>query len=100
MLGSRSTLILTFCIRSVKIHSTTNLQETVSILSTPDQAQIKNMDWSADGQLLAVTSAQGAITVFVTQLHSLFAVSPPRLALLSSLAEVSLYYNTQDKVLW
>lgn len=56
------------------------------------------MDWSTDGQLLAVTSAQGSITVFVTQLHSLFAVSPPRLALLSSLAEVSLYFNTQDRV--
>jgi WD repeat-containing protein 19 len=48
-----------------------NLQETVKILSLPDQAAIKNVDWSSDGQLLAVTTAQGQYLVFNSNRHSL-----------------------------
>lgn len=83
---------------NVKIHAMSNLQETIKILTFSDQAGLKNMDWSVDGQLLAVTSSQGAISVFVTKLQSIFAVSPPRIALLSSLAEVSIYHYTAEKV--
>lgn len=83
---------------SIKIHSTGNLQETISILGLPDQAGVKHIDWSSDGQLLAASTNQGAITVFVTKLHALFAVSAPRVALLSSLAEVSLHHYTPDRV--
>lgn len=83
---------------SIKIHSAGNLQETLSILSLPDQAGVKNIDWSSDGQLLAVSTNQGALTVFVTKLHALFAVYPPKIALLSSLTEVSLYHYSPDRV--
>lgn len=83
---------------NVKIHSMSNLQETIKILTLPDLAGLKTIDWSSDGQLLAVTTTQGAICVFVTKLHSLFAVSPPRIAILSSLAEVSIFHYTADKV--
>lgn len=83
---------------NVKIHAMSNLQETIKILTLPDQAGLKNIDWSADGQLLAVTSNQGAISVFVTKLQSIYATSPPRIALLSSLAEVSLYHYTPEKI--
>uniref|UniRef100_A0A1S4H4R9 Uncharacterized protein n=1 Tax=Anopheles gambiae TaxID=7165 RepID=A0A1S4H4R9_ANOGA len=82
---------------NVKIHSMTNLQETVKILSLPDQAALKHVEWSADGQLLGVTTSQGAICVFVTKLHSLYAVAPPRIALLSSLAEIAIYHYTPDR---
>lgn len=70
----------------------------MSILSLPDQAGVKNIDWSSDGQLLAVSTNQGALTVYVTKLHSLFAVSAPRIALLSSLTEVSLFHYSPDRV--
>lgn len=83
---------------SVKLHSTTNLQETVKILNIPDHSGVKNIDWSTDGQLLAVVTTQGSISVFVTKLHTLYAASPPRIALLSSLAEVSIYHYTSEKV--
>lgn len=83
---------------SVKVHSTANLQETVSILNLSDQSGVRNIDWSADGQLLAVSTSQGSLTVFVTKLHSLFAISPPRIALLSSIAEVSLYHYSPDRM--
>uniref|UniRef100_A0A182PEV0 Uncharacterized protein n=1 Tax=Anopheles epiroticus TaxID=199890 RepID=A0A182PEV0_9DIPT len=82
---------------NVKIHSMTNLQETVKILSLPDQAALKHVEWSADGQLLGVTTSQGAICVFVTKLHALYAVAPPRIALLSSLAEIAIYHYTADR---
>lgn len=75
-----------------------NLQETLSILSVPDQNGVKHIDWSADGQLMATSTNQGAITVFVANLHALFAVCPPRVAILSSLAEVSLHHYSQDRV--
>lgn len=83
---------------NVKIHSMSNLQETTKILTLPDQAGLKGIAWSSDGQLLAVTTQQGAICVFVTKLHSLYAVSPPRVALLSNLTEVSLYHYGADKM--
>ncbi len=68
---------------NIKIHAMSNLQETIKILTLPDQAGLKTIDWSSDGQLLAVTTTNGAICVFVTKLHSLFAVAPPRIAILS-----------------
>jgi WD repeat-containing protein 19 len=75
-----------------------NLQETVKIITISDQAALKNVDWSPDGQLMAVTSSQGAISVFVTKLQSIYAVSAPRIAILSSLAEVGIYHYTPDKI--
>lgn len=82
---------------NIKIHSMSNLQETVKVLNLSDQAGVKNIDWSSDGQLLAATTTQGAINVFITQLYSLFAICPTKIAILSSLAEVSLYQFT-DKI--
>jgi WD repeat-containing protein 19 len=64
----------------------------------PDQAPLKHVEWSGDGQLLAITTTQGGVCVIVTKLHSLYAISPPRIALLSSLAEVSIHHYAPDKV--
>lgn len=83
---------------NIKIHSMDNWQETNKILTLQDQAALKGIAWSSDGQLLAATTQQGAICVFVTKLHSLHAVSPPRIALLSNLTEVSIYHYNSDKI--
>lgn len=82
----------------IKIHSISNLQETQSILTVPDQSGIKAMDWSVDGQLIATSTTQGSVYVFVTKMSVLSAVSFPRIAILSSLAEVSIYNYTLDKI--
>lgn len=58
------------------------------------------IDWSSDGQLLAVTTAQGAICAFVTKLQIMHSVSPPRIAILSSIVEVSIYTYAPEKVLF
>lgn len=55
------------------------------------------IDWSPDGQLLAVTTSGGTVYTYVTKLPHLFAVSAPRLVMLSSLAEVSIYVYAPDK---
>lgn len=55
------------------------------------------IDWSPDGQLLAVTTNHGTVYIYVTKLPHLFAVSAPRIVLLSSLAEVSIYVYAPDK---
>lgn len=83
---------------SVKIHSMSNLQETVKILTLSDQAGLKQIEWSVDGQLLAVSSNQGSISVYVTKLQSVYAVTPPRIAILSSLAEVSIHHYSPEKL--
>lgn len=56
------------------------------------------IDWSADGQLLAVTTMTGSVYIYVTKLQCMYAVSAPRIAILSSLAEVSIYVYSPDKV--
>lgn len=75
-----------------------NLQETVNILTIPDQSGVKECAWSTDGQLIAASSVHGSIYVFVTKLVSLCAVSFPRIVLLSSLAEVTIYNYAQHKI--
>lgn len=55
------------------------------------------MDWSVDGQLIAASTTQGSIYAFVTKMSVLSTVSFPRIAILSSLAEVSIYNYTLDK---
>ncbi|XP_017073272.1 WD repeat-containing protein 19 isoform X2 [Drosophila eugracilis] len=82
---------------SIKIHSITNLQETERIITVPDHAGVQMIDWSPDGQLLAVTTNHGTVYIYVTKLPHLFAVSAPRIVLLSSLAEVSIYVYAPDK---
>ncbi|XP_055683364.1 WD repeat-containing protein 19 isoform X1 [Lutzomyia longipalpis] len=82
---------------SIKVHAMGNLQETAKILTLPDHTAARGIDWSADGQLMAVATAQGGLCVFVTQLHHLSAVCAPRVALLSSLAEVTIFSCSPDR---
>lgn len=68
-----------------------NLQETSSVLSLEQETGVERIDWSADGQLLAVCTRNGSLNVYVSYMPSLASVCGSRIAVLSSLAEVSLY---------
>lgn len=90
---------------TVKVHAIDNLKETVSIVTLPggDAAAaaggsqgIRSVEWSTDGQLMAVSTQQGALFVYVTQLPKLFAVTGARVAMLTSLAEVTLYPDVRS----
>ncbi|XP_030765268.1 WD repeat-containing protein 19 [Sitophilus oryzae] len=82
---------------SVKIHDLSNLQETSSVLNLPQESGLERISWSSDGQLLAVITRGGSVNVYVSHMQLLTAVCPPRIAILSSLTEISLYSYSSDK---
>ena len=52
---------------------------------------LSKLDWSEDGQLLAVSTTNGAIHVFLTKLPLLASVFSHRIAYMTSLKEISIY---------
>ena len=52
---------------------------------------LNKLDWSEDGQLLAVSTNNGAIHVFLTKLPLLASVYSHRIAYMTSLKEISIY---------
>ncbi|KAL1509542.1 hypothetical protein ABEB36_004257 [Hypothenemus hampei] len=82
---------------SVKIHDLSNLQETSNVINLPQESGLERISWSSDGQLLAVTTRNGSANIYVSQMHLLYAVCPPKIAILSSLTEIGLYTYTADK---
>lgn len=48
-------------------------------------------DWSADGQLLAVSTLSGSVHVYLTKLPLLASVHQNNIAFMSSLKEISIY---------
>lgn len=75
-----------------------NLQETSSVLSLDQETGIERMGWSSDGQLLAICTRNGSVNVYVSHMPSLSSVCGSRIAVLSSLAEVSIYNYVSFKV--
>ncbi|XP_066257249.1 WD repeat-containing protein 19 isoform X1 [Euwallacea similis] len=82
---------------SVKIHDLSNLQETSSVINLPQEVGLDSISWSADGQLLAVVTKGGSVNVYVSHMQLLTAVCPPKIAILSSLTEISIYSYAADK---
>ncbi|XP_063240827.1 WD repeat-containing protein 19 [Bacillus rossius redtenbacheri] len=76
---------------TVKIHDTSNLQDTSAVLSLDQENAARRLGWSEDGQLLALAASSGCVHVFLTRLPLMHAACASRAALLSGLAEVSLY---------
>lgn len=83
---------------TVKIHDMANLQETSSIIVLAQETGLDRIAWSEDGQLLAVCTHQGSVNMYLSQLSTLTAVCGVRIAILSSLTEVSLYNYSSRKV--
>lgn len=81
------------------MHDISNLQETSSVLVLAQETGLDRIAWSEDGQLLAVCTHQGSINVYLSQLPFISAVNGSKIALLSSLMEVSLYNYPNEKVL-
>ncbi|XP_060772640.1 WD repeat-containing protein 19 isoform X2 [Neoarius graeffei] len=76
--------------RCVKIHDLTDLKEMDAII--PLYEETKGLDqicWTDDGQLLAVSSQQGRLHVYLTKLPILGHSCGTRLAYLTSLLEVT-----------
>lgn len=80
----------------IKFHEMSSLQDTPSVVTLPEDAE--RMDYSADGQLLAVATKDGSVSVFLSKLPMLAAAYNNRVALLSSLTQITIYQLPFDKV--
>uniref|UniRef100_A0A8C2H4P6 WD repeat domain 19 n=1 Tax=Cyprinus carpio TaxID=7962 RepID=A0A8C2H4P6_CYPCA len=72
------------------IHDLTDLKEMYAIVTLDEETKgLDQMCWTDDGQLLAVSSQQGSLHVFLTKLPILGDSSGTRIAYLTSLLEVT-----------
>eukprot|EP00112_Aurelia_sp_Birch-Aquarium-sp1_P003286 Seg1365.4 transcript_id=Seg1365.4/GoldUCD/mRNA.D3Y31 product="WD repeat-containing protein 19" protein_id=Seg1365.4/GoldUCD/D3Y31 len=74
----------------VKIHDLTDMKEIYAIITLDDAGgQLDKMEWTEDGQLLAVSTEKGAIHVYLTKLPILGDAFGTKIAYLTSLREVT-----------
>lgn len=79
---------------TVKVHDMSNLQDTVTIHTLDSEGNVEHVAWSEDGQLLAISTRNGNLVVYLSCLPMLASVYGTKIAALSSLNEVTLYsYN-------
>ena len=64
----------------IKIHELSDLKETSSVITLDDERGLENMDWSEDGQLLAVTTSKGNLHVYLSKLPLLSSSSHTRVS--------------------
>ncbi|MPC49311.1 WD repeat-containing protein 19 [Portunus trituberculatus] len=81
----------------IKIHELTNLKESYAVVTVDDERGLDWLEWSDDGQLLAVASPTGNIHVYLTKLPVLGGAHTTRVAFLTSLLEVTVT-NIMEKV--
>ena len=81
---------------SVKIHEMHDMKQMYAIVPLDDERSLDRINWTDDGQLLAVSTTRGAIHVYLSQLPVLGASHLTRIAYLTSLLEVTLQDNVQQ----
>ena len=96
MLGLLAILELYFRHFSIKIHDLSDLKEMFAIISLEDERGLDKIEWTDDGQLLAVTTVKGNLHVYLTSLPMLAATQNTRIAHLTSLLEVTIEDNIQQ----
>lgn len=67
-----------------------------AIITLEEERGLDRIEWTDDGQLLAVTTEKGSLHVYLTKLPILGAAHHTRLAYLTSLLEVTLQDNIQQ----
>ena len=80
---------------SIKIHDLLDFKEMYAIITLDDERSLDRIQWTDDGQLLAVSTPRGNLHVYLTKLPILGAAYQTRVAYLTSLLEVTL----QDTIL-
>ena len=66
-----------------------------AIINMDDERGLDQLQWTDDGQLLAVGTQRGAVHVYLTKLPILGAAYNTRVAYLTSLLEVTVQDNVQ-----
>lgn len=83
---------------TLKVHSLQNLEETDTMITVTSENGISNIEWSTDGTMLAVVTYDGNILIYLIEIPKLTSVCGNRIALLTSLMEVTVHFYTLDKV--
>ena len=83
---------------SVKIHSLQSLEETEQVITIAGETGILTVEWSADGSMLAAVTHSGNVFIYLTEIPKLRSVCGNKIAMLTSLTEVTVHLYTLDKV--
>ncbi|CAG2108726.1 unnamed protein product [Medioppia subpectinata] len=81
---------------NLKVCDLNDLNDIQSVMTIDDEPAIEWMEWSDDGQLLAMVSPSGTIHVYLSKLTILGDSFGTRLAFLSSLLEVTVFNVQED----
>jgi WD repeat-containing protein 19 len=81
---------------SLKVCDLNDLNEIETVLTVDDEQAIDWMEWSDDGQMLAMVAPSESIHVYLTKLTILGDSYGTRLAFLSSLLEVTVFNVEED----
>lgn len=65
------------------------------MLTLDDEQSVSHLDWTEDGQLLAVSTPRGAVHVYLSKLPILGHTHNTRLMYLTSLLEVTITDNIE-----
>ncbi|XP_030643578.1 WD repeat-containing protein 19 [Chanos chanos] len=82
----------------IKIHELTELKEMHAIVTLDDETKgLDQLSWTDDGQLLAVSTQQGNVHVFLSKLPMLGHSCGTRIAYLTSLLEVTVSNHVEGE---
>ncbi|XP_067137635.1 WD repeat-containing protein 19 [Centruroides vittatus] len=83
---------------TIKIYDLNDLQEVESIITVDDERGLEWMEWTDDGQLLAVTGTGNALHVYLTKLPVLGDSYGTKIAHLTSLLEVTISHIVEQEM--
>ncbi|XP_050433820.1 WD repeat-containing protein 19 [Adelges cooleyi] len=82
---------------TIKVHEIGKLQETTAVLSVEETSVLDHVTWSEDGRLLAATTSDGCVHLYLGALPMLSASFNNCVAFLTSLNKITIHYSYPDK---
>jgi len=82
---------------NIHIHDLQKLEEVTAIITIEDCKGLRELSWTSDGQLLAVTTTKGHLHCYLTKLPMLGDVYGTRIAYLTSLLEVTVFNPIEEE---
>ncbi|XP_033222946.1 WD repeat-containing protein 19 isoform X2 [Belonocnema kinseyi] len=83
---------------TVKVHSLQSLEETEKVINIAGETGVNIVEWSADGTMLAAVTYSGNVFIYLTEIPKLRSVCGNKIAILTSLTEVTVHSYTLDKI--
>lgn len=74
------------------------MQETTAVLNVEEGSILDHVSWSEDGRLMAATTSDGSVHIYLEALPMLSSTYKNYVAFLTSLNQVTIHYCHADKV--